>query len=60
LVEPDDRHCDVCVPAGEPSRELREELRGTIEPGCVSAAWRKRSSTRQRRLRGGPLTTSRV
>ena len=31
LIEPDDRHWDVCVPVGQPNRELPMELRRTIE-----------------------------
>jgi hypothetical protein len=31
LIEPDDRHWDVCVPVEQPNRELPMELRRTIE-----------------------------
>ena len=31
LIEPDDRHWDVCVPVEQASGELPEELRRTIE-----------------------------
>jgi hypothetical protein len=31
LIEPDERHWDICVAVEQPSRELPEELRGTIQ-----------------------------
>ena len=31
LIEPDDRHWDVCIPVEQPNRELSIELRRTIE-----------------------------
>ena len=41
LIEPDDRHWDVCVPVEQASGELPDELRHTIESWLCERRLRK-------------------